>query len=54
MLILFQDDIIARGVEDGVFLPQIPVPTGNYMLQLRVGAFKKLRADVKIYGRKKD
>lgn len=51
-MILLQHDIIARGVEDGVFLPQIPIPTGNYMLQMRFGAFKKLRADVKIYGRK--
>jgi len=48
-----QNDIIFQGVDNEHGLAEIPAPKGNYFVQLRVAAFGKWKADVKIYSIKK-
>lgn len=48
-----QHDIIIRGVYPDKVLPAIPAPIGNYIVQLRVAAFKKWKVDVKFFAIKK-
>lgn len=43
-----QHDILVKGAYPDELLPAIPAPAGNYTVQLRVGAFKKWKGDVKL------
>lgn len=42
-----QHDILVKAVYPDQLLPAIPAPAGNYIVQLRVGAFKEWKVDVK-------
>ncbi|XP_034480991.1 uncharacterized protein LOC117786741 [Drosophila innubila] len=42
-------DIIFKGVDNEHGMAEIPAPKGNYILQIRVGAFQKWKADIKLY-----
>nr|XP_002047288.3 uncharacterized protein LOC6623301 [Drosophila virilis] len=47
-----QQDVIVNGtVSDNSLVTEIPAPKGNYIFNFRVAAFKKWKADVKIYSK---
>lgn len=48
-----QHDIVVKALFADELLPAIPAPTGHYIVQLRVGAFKKWKGDVKFYAIKR-
>ncbi|KAH8406838.1 hypothetical protein KR222_005761 [Zaprionus bogoriensis] len=50
----YQHDIIVRGVDDELLVNGIPAPNGKYMLNIRVAAYQKWKADLQFYAVKQN